>query len=61
MEVRPTYFTAVPRVWEKLAEAVKGKLSQVTGIKKMIGNRANNVGIQYYRNAERGYEQKNRL
>ena len=44
----------VPRVWEKVAEAIKAIGAQNTGIKRMIGNWAKSVGLQYYRNAQKG-------
>ena len=34
--MRPTIFVAVPRLFNKIAEAVRGKFGQVTGIKKCL-------------------------
>ena len=37
-DVKPTYFMAVPRVWEKLADEVRLTLSQATGLKKKFSS-----------------------
>jgi long-chain acyl-CoA synthetase len=42
-EVQPTIFFGVPRIWEKFHAAVRGKLGQVTGTKKLLINWAMGV------------------
>ncbi|XP_062504160.1 long-chain-fatty-acid--CoA ligase ACSBG2-like [Corticium candelabrum] len=44
-DVKPTYFMAVPRVWEKLADEVRLTLSQATGLKKKFSSWAMSVGL----------------
>ena len=56
-EVRPTFFLGVPRVWEKIAAAIKEKGRQITGFKLKISTWAKAVGLEYYRNAQVGYVQ----
>jgi long-chain acyl-CoA synthetase len=41
---RPTFFLAVPRVWEKFKTALEGKLAQATGAKGAIARWALSVG-----------------
>ena len=36
LAARPTFFLAVPRVWEKFKAAMEGPLSEATGVKKFI-------------------------
>jgi long-subunit acyl-CoA synthetase (AMP-forming) len=36
VEVRPTFFGAVPRVWEKFQAALEAKLAAATGLKAML-------------------------
>ena len=54
-EARPTFFFGVPRVWEKMAAAIKEKGAQNSGLKKTIGTWAKGVGLKHYRNAQIGY------
>ena len=44
-----------------MAEAIKGRGAQNSGLKKAIGNWAKSVGLQYYRNAQIGYEQRDKV
>ena len=44
-----------------MAEAIKGRGAQNSGLKKAIGNWAKSVGLQYYRNAQIGYEYTDRV
>ena len=43
-EVRPTYFFAVPRVWEKFHDGIRAKLAETTGVKAKLGAWAMSVG-----------------
>ncbi len=43
-EVRPTLIFGVPRVWEKMVAAVRGKMEQATGIKARLAAWAMKVG-----------------
>ena len=38
VEGRPTFFLAVPRVWEKFEAALRGKLAEATGIKAKLAS-----------------------
>ena len=38
IDVRPTFFAGVPRVWEKFQAVLQGRLAESTGIKAMIGS-----------------------
>jgi long-subunit acyl-CoA synthetase (AMP-forming) len=38
IEVHPTVFLAVPRVWEKFESALRGKLAEATGIKAKLAS-----------------------
>ncbi len=38
IEVHPTIFLAVPRVWEKFESALRGKLAEATGIKAKLAS-----------------------
>ncbi len=46
LEVRPTIFFAVPRVWEKFQAGIKAKLGEARGIKAKLAGRAMAVGRQ---------------
>ncbi|XP_060075847.1 long-chain-fatty-acid--CoA ligase ACSBG2-like [Ylistrum balloti] len=45
-EARPTAFFGVPRVWEKFMEKMIEKGKSVTGVKKMIGTKAKEIGLR---------------
>eukprot|EP00922_Rhytidocystis_sp_ex-Travisia-forbesii_P001941 GHVS01002725.1.p1 GENE.GHVS01002725.1~~GHVS01002725.1.p1 ORF type:complete len:632 (-),score=68.33 GHVS01002725.1:79-1974(-) len=45
-QVRPTWFFAVPRVWEKFEEKIKGVGAQNSGLTKAIGEWAKRVGYE---------------
>ncbi len=38
LRVRPTFFLAVPRVWEKFEAALSGKLAEATGVKAKLAS-----------------------
>jgi len=38
VDVRPTVFLGVPRVWEKFESALRGKLGQTTGVKALLAD-----------------------
>ncbi|MGH9000342.1 MAG: AMP-dependent synthetase/ligase [Acidimicrobiia bacterium] len=44
VEVRPTVFFGVPRVWEKFAAGVAAKLGEATGAKAKLASAATDVG-----------------
>jgi len=46
-EVRPTYFFAVPRVWEKFEEAMVAIGRKNTGVKKVLVDWAKRVGSEH--------------
>ncbi|HSO92928.1 MAG TPA: long-chain fatty acid--CoA ligase, partial [Candidatus Dormibacteraeota bacterium] len=35
-EVRPTYFTSVPRLWEKIYDGIRGRMDNVSGTRRLI-------------------------
>jgi long-chain acyl-CoA synthetase len=43
-DVRPTVLLCVPRLWEKMMEGVNSKISQATGVKKVLADWAFAVG-----------------
>jgi long-chain-fatty-acid--CoA ligase ACSBG len=45
-EVRPTYFFGVPRVWEKIYEAMQKLSRSTTGIKKALATWAKAKGLE---------------
>lgn len=53
-EVRPTFFFAVPRVWEKIAEKMWEISAKTTGIKKRIAQWAKDKGAQKSQLAQYG-------
>lgn len=53
-EVRPTFFFAVPRVWEKIAEKMWEISAQTTGIKRRIADWAKDKGKQKTEMAQYG-------
>ena len=46
-EVRPSYFFAVPRVWEKFEEAMVTIGRKNTGVKKALVDWAKGVGFEH--------------
>ncbi len=48
-EVQPTLFLAVPRVWEKLYDAVRAKLDEVSGLQALLLRWARSVGTRVSR------------
>ncbi|ROL42514.1 Long-chain-fatty-acid--CoA ligase ACSBG2 [Anabarilius grahami] len=53
-EVRPTGFLGVPRVWEKMQEAMKAVGAKSSVMKKKIGDWAKGIGLQASYNAMNG-------
>jgi len=47
VEVQPTIFFGVPRIWEKFYAAITAKASTTTGLKKKIGAWAKRVGAEF--------------
>ena len=45
-EVRPTFLTAVPRIFEKIHAKIMEGVDEATGIKKVLANWAINVGLK---------------
>lgn len=45
VEVQPTVFFGVPRVWEKLASGMKARLQEATGLKATLAKWATGVGL----------------
>jgi len=45
-EVRPTFLTAVPRIFEKIHAKIMEGVESATGIKKVLANWAINVGLK---------------
>lgn len=54
VEVRPTRFLGVPRVWEKIAEKMRTIGAQAGTIKKIIAAWAKNQGLQRYMDLMKG-------
>eukprot|EP01028_Stygiella_incarcerata_P006291 TRINITY_DN2579_c0_g1_i1.p1 TRINITY_DN2579_c0_g1~~TRINITY_DN2579_c0_g1_i1.p1 ORF type:complete len:680 (-),score=205.70 TRINITY_DN2579_c0_g1_i1:188-2227(-) len=46
LDVRPTAFLGVPRVWEKMMASMRDISAKTTGLKKMIGSWAKGKGLQ---------------
>ena len=53
-EVRPHFFFAVPRVWEKMQAAIQAAGAQNTGLKKKIATWARGVGLAAGRAEQEG-------
>lgn len=53
-EVRPHFFFAVPRVWEKMQAAIQAAGAQNTGLKKKIATWARGVGLTAGRAEQEG-------
>lgn len=54
-EVKPSMFTAVPRLLEKIYEKIMDKASQLTGIKKFLFYWAHDLGLKYQLNGNQGF------
>lgn len=48
VEVRPTIFFGVPRVWEKMHAAIEAKLAAATGVKASLARWAMQVGRRWH-------------
>lgn len=59
--VKPTYFTAVPRILEKTFERIEKKGGQLTGIKKSLFNWAIALAEQYDAKGQHSWWYKQRL
>jgi long-chain acyl-CoA synthetase len=53
-EVHPTYFTSVPRLWEKIYAGVRDKMDQVHGVRRLIRDWALRLGARRTQSYERG-------
>jgi len=49
VEVHPTIFLAVPRVWEKFEAALRGKLAEATGIKAKLASWARKTELEAFK------------
>ena len=49
IEVHPTIFLAVPRVWEKFEAALRGKLAEATGVKAKLTKWARETELDAFR------------
>jgi long-subunit acyl-CoA synthetase (AMP-forming) len=49
VEVHPTLFLAVPRVWEKFEAALRGKLAEATGIKAKLATWARKTELEAFK------------
>jgi long-chain acyl-CoA synthetase len=49
VEVHPTIFLAVPRVWEKFEAALRGKLAEATGVKAKLAKWARETELEAFR------------
>ncbi|MGB5193115.1 MAG: AMP-binding protein, partial [Polyangiales bacterium] len=49
IEVHPTIFLAVPRVWEKFESALRGKLAEATGLKATLAKWARETELEAFR------------
>jgi long-subunit acyl-CoA synthetase (AMP-forming) len=49
VEVHPTLFLAVPRVWEKFEAALRGKLAEATGIKAKLASWARKTELEAFK------------
>ncbi|XP_019854410.1 PREDICTED: long-chain-fatty-acid--CoA ligase ACSBG2-like [Amphimedon queenslandica] len=54
LDVHPTFFFAVPRVWEKFKDALEIELAKASGIKAAIINASRNVGRKTQANRLQG-------
>lgn len=53
-KVRPTYFFAVPRLWEKFYDAMQAKAKETTGLLKMLSTWAKSKGSEKNANFQYG-------
>jgi long-chain acyl-CoA synthetase len=56
VEVRPTLFFGVPRVWEKFAAALQGRMAQATGVRKRLLDWAMGIGRRVAAERSQGRE-----
>ena len=56
LEVRPTRFLGVPRVWEKMAEKMKAVGAEAGYVKRTIASWAKSVGLERHMDLEKGYD-----
>jgi long-chain acyl-CoA synthetase len=56
LDVRPTLFFGVPRVWEKFYEAMRPRLASASPVRKAIASWARGVGLQVNRLRMSGVE-----
>ncbi|MGB3050828.1 MAG: long-chain fatty acid--CoA ligase [Polyangiales bacterium] len=49
VDVQPTIFLAVPRVWEKFEAALRGKLAEATGIKAKLASWARKTELEAFK------------
>jgi long-subunit acyl-CoA synthetase (AMP-forming) len=49
VDVHPTIFLAVPRVWEKFETALRGKLAEATGIKAKLASWARKTELEAFK------------
>jgi long-chain-fatty-acid--CoA ligase ACSBG len=54
LEVRPTLFFGVPRVWEKFKEAIEKETKNISGVKGFILNLSKNIGRKTTENRQIG-------
>ena len=54
LKAKPTVFFAVPRVWEKFAEAMQALGKKSTGVKKMIATWGKGLGKQIHKASQAG-------
>jgi len=52
--IQPTFFIGVPRVWEKISEAMKAIGASITGVKKKVSTTMKAKGLAHWRNMEMG-------
>jgi len=55
-EVRPTQFFAVPRIWEKMAQAIRGKLAEASFPRRQVAAWALKVGAKVVEHRKNGAE-----
>ena len=55
-EVHPTYFTSVPRLWEKIYDGIRSRMDRVSGSKRLIRDWALMMGARRTAAYERGHQ-----